>query len=72
MRYFRLWDPISPPEGSLYRCDGVVFEYEANGEWFTSDVKERYAPKVEEWFNSQLVVWGPNLARWEEVECPVS
>lgn len=73
MRYFRLFDPFSPIEGSLYRCDGTVFEYEVRpGEWSTSDVKQRHAHEPEAWFDAQVRVWGPDVTRWEEIECPVS
>ena len=70
MRYFKLYDPLCPT-GDVYRCDGTVFEFpDENGVWQTSALKMAYASKPEMWLDLQVCVWGPDRARWEEVEAP--
>lgn len=68
MRYFRIHDDISDPEGDLYRWDGNVLRMK----WSSSD---GYSDHVDFPVGDQTIedlmaeLAGPQ-GRYEEVECP--
>lgn len=69
MRYFRLFDDISGPEGDTYRWDGKMFQmFSAVGEW-----REGYEEDDAPAHLDQLVASAKNHghpAKWEEIEVP--
>lgn len=78
MRYFRLFDYMSDPEGDLYRENGEFLEFlKEDGEWGRQEsynTPQQYS-RAEDWFSDlldKIYLSGLPLGSYREVECPES
>lgn len=67
MRYFRIFDEISDPEGDLYRWDGTYLRMQMS---VSGKFSDHYDEPAENETLEEMLTFLAGYGRWEEVYGP--